>query len=214
MGGWNVALTAAILLSVHPPIRLSAQSLHVALGARYSTALVRDAIVSPIAVRPALGPLVIVTAALPLDHGWTAEALVHGGWAALRAEEDGRPATALGTARTIGAELALRRRLTGGGRGERGRRGGLTGRMGIGAFKYVARRTGIFRDGPPPVIPLWSTGLRYDPPAGWPRGLAIEARYDVHGLITPALRGVGFTSPRIVHRIALLLSLRVAGTPP
>lgn len=200
--GWKVALAAAVVLSTHPSIRLSAQaSLHVGVGARYSTPLVRDSIVSPIAVRPAVGPLVVVTGALPLERGWTAEAVVHAGWAALHRDEPGAPATALGTVRTIGAELSLRRRLTA---------WGLAGRIGIGALKYFAQRTGLFRDGSPPPSPLWSAGLRYDPRAG--HGFAVEARYDVHGLITPALRGVGFTSPRAVHRAALLVNLRVAGT--
>ena len=204
INGWTAAVIAAVLVAAHP-IRLSAQSLHVALGAGYSTPLVRDSIVSPIEVRPALGPLIVVTAALPLERGWTAEATVHGGWAALHREEQGAPATALGTVRTVGAEVSLRRRLAG---------GGLAGRMGIGALKYFAQRTGIFRDGTPPPTPLWSAGLRYDPRTGWLHGLAVEARYDMHGLLTPALRGVGFTSSRVVHRAALLVSLRVAGTSP
>ena len=206
MDGWTAGhvLAALVLLSAAPlPSASSQASIHVALGARYSTPLVQDSIVSPIAVRPALGPLVLVTGALPLERGWTAEAVVHAGWAALHRDEAGAPATALGTVRTIGAEVSLRRRLTA---------WGLAGRMGIGALKYFAERTGIFRDGAPPPSPLWSAGLRYDPPTA--HGFAVEARYDLHGLITPALRGVGFTSPRVVHRAALLVSLRVAGVAP
>jgi hypothetical protein len=40
-------------------------------------------------------------------------------------------------------------------------------------------------------------------PLGKKLGFAVEARYDIHGFTTPALRDEGFTSARAVHRVTL-----------
>src|SRR5439155_371728 len=78
---------------------------------------------------------------------------------------------------------------------------------GVGGLKYLpAGETGIFRSGAGGVLGLAGAVVSYAPPrVGGRWQLGIEARYDVHRFITPALRSEGFTSARTVHRIALAL---------
>ena len=56
----------AALLTVGPSVRLSAQlSLRPSLGLRYTSTMVRDTIVEPLTVRPALAPTLALTVTTP-----------------------------------------------------------------------------------------------------------------------------------------------------
>ena len=193
-----------LLLTTCPPTRLPAQvALHAGIGLRYASTLVRDSIVSPFDVRLGLAPVFALTAATPLERGWTAEVLLDYGWSDL-ARHEGGDAVGLGAVRTLATSIALRHRLP----------AGMSGRIGVGGLKYLpSAERGVFRQGSGPLVALGSLGLRYEAPLSGARGggFAVEARYDVHGFITPALRSAGFTSPRLVHRVALVLSGRAAG---
>lgn len=202
-GGLAGGLLVA-LLTAYPPARLPAQvALHAGVGLRYTSTLVRDSIVSPFDVRPGIAPVLLFTAATPLERGWTAEVLLDYAWSDL-ARHEGGDVVGLGTVRALATSIALRRRLP----------AGMSGRIGVGGLKYLpATERGIFRQGSGPLVALGSLGLRYEAPLSRARGggFAVEARYDVHGFITPALRSAGFTSPRLVHRVALVLTGRAAG---
>ena len=194
----------ALLLSVIPSFRrLSAQaSVQLSLGARYTSTMVHDSIVTAIDVRPTLAPSLAVTAATAIEHGWTADGTIDVSWSTLERHDQGGPTVGLGSLTTLAVVIGIRRALA----------AGLAGRLAVGGLKYFpGESTGIFRDGSGGVFPLGSATVSYVPPLAFAqrRSLGIEARYDVHAFITPALRNRGFTSSQPVHRLALALR----GTP-
>jgi hypothetical protein len=198
------------LLAAMPPAHLPAQaSLTVSLGARYTTTLVHDSIVTPFDVRAGIAPTLTFGAVLPLQAPWTAAAsldLSYGGVS--RHDRDGT-VVPIAHATTLAVTVGLRRQL----------RHGFTATVGAGLLAYLpADRLGIFRDGGGPVVPVGGAALEYSPPVAARHGLALEARYDLHGFLTPALRSEGFINSRVVHRFALALSYRLRGgggsTPP
>jgi len=190
----------ALLLSVIPSFRrLSAQaSVQLSLGARYTSTMVHDSIVTAIDVRPTLAPSLAVTAATAIEHGWTADGTIDVSWSTLERHDQGGPTVGLGSLTTLAVVIGVRRALA----------AGLAGRLAVGGLKYFpGESTGIFRDGSGGVFPLGSATVSYVPPLAFAqrRSLGIEARYDVHAFVTPALRNRGFTSSRPVHRLALAL---------
>jgi len=193
------AVFALILLSISPTVRLSAQvSLQAAAGVRYTSTLVHDSIVTGVDVRPRLAPAFSVTATTPIQHGWAVAGIADLSWSTLERHDQGGPTVDLGGLTTLAVEVGVRHPLV----------TGLSGRLVVGGLKYFpGNETGIFRDGSGGILPLGGVALSYVPPAGiaqrW--GLGIEARYDLHAFITPALRNRGFTSSRAVHRVALAL---------
>ncbi len=201
-----VAAWLALLLAAGEPHCLTAQvAIHVSAGARYSSTLVRDSIVAPFTVRPAIAPAIAATATLPLDPPWSALAVLDVSRSEVRRlEADGTTADVT-AATTLALSLALERRL----------RPDLAARVGIGLLKYLpSEDVGLFRDGGGALFPLGQVGVVYAPPFGAARGLALEARYDLHRFITPALRNEGFTAARTVHRVALALVARLRSGPP
>jgi hypothetical protein len=187
-----LALTALAGLSGG---RLSAQ-VSLSAGARYTTALVRDEIVNPIAVRATIGPAVALTLRTPAPRGWGGEAIVDLGLAELRREEAGAR-VGLGALTTVALAVAVRREWA----------PGVAARVGAGGLVYRPERdAGVFGRGVGGVFPLGLAAVSWRLP--WLRhyALAVEARYDVHRFITPALRAAGFTDGRAVHRVALGLS--------
>jgi hypothetical protein len=202
-GGWAGGLLI-VVLTAGPPARLPAQvALHAGVGLRYTSTLVHDSIVSPFDVRAGIAPVLVLTATAPLERGWSAELLLDYAWSDV-ARHEGGVIVGLGRVRTLATSVALRHGLP----------AGLSGRIGVGGLTYLPpAERGIFRQGSGPLTALGSLGLRYEPRLGTARGagFAVEARYDVHGFITPALRSEGFASPRLVHRVALVLSGRAAG---
>ena len=81
--------------------------------------------------------------------------------------------------------------------------------MCVGGLKYLpSEEIGIFREGGGAIAPLGVVSVLYGLPVGArnkPRPLWLEARYDIHGFTTAALKNDGFTASQIVHRVALLL---------
>lgn len=193
------AALALAVLSVSPAVRLAAQiSWSLAAGARYTTTMVHDSIVTPLDVRPALAPAFTLAAATPLQPGWSGEALLDVSWSALERHDQGGLTTGLGNVTTLAVAIGVRREFP----------AGLSARLAMGALKYFpASETGIFRQGSGGLFPLGGAAVAYGPPLAAARRwhVEVEARYDVHKFITPALRTQGFSGARLVHRVALAL---------
>jgi len=144
---------AGALLLLALPARLPAQlTFTFSAGARYSTVLVHDQIVTPFAVRPALAPALSVTAAMPLDQPWNVSAVLDVSTGEVRREDQGggtQPITHLTTA-ALG--LGLSRAL----------KPWLDGSLRIGVLKYLpSEDLGLFQDGGP--FPLRPSGARRPP---------------------------------------------------
>jgi hypothetical protein len=200
---WVLSLCLLMpLLSVLPSFRhLSAQvSVQLAAGVRYSSTLVHDSIVTPLDLRPALAPTLLLSARHDLNPGWSADVSLDVSPSGLRRHEAGASFDA-GAFTAVAFTVALRHDLA----------PGLSARAGAGGLRYATAQTGVFRQGSGGLFPLLTVAATYAPTLGARRGLAVEARYDLHQFITPALRSTGFTDPRPVHRIALTLSARVVG---
>jgi len=202
-GIW-LALLLSVLLSVLPSFRrLSAQvSLQLSLGARYTSTMVHDSIVTPFDVRPAIAPVLAVSATTPLNDPWSAVATLDVSWSRLeRHDQDGTTA-GLGGLGALALTVGVARRLA----------PGLAADAAIGGLKYLpAADNGIFAGGTGGVTALGALGVSYALPLGGStlRGLALRARYDIQRFLTPALRNEGFTSGEIVHRVALTLGWSV-----
>jgi len=94
-GARGSGIWLALLLSVLPSFRrLSAQvSLQLSLGARYTSTMVHDSIVTPFDVRPAIAPVLAVSATTPLNDPWSAVATLDVSWSRLeRHDQDGTTA--------------------------------------------------------------------------------------------------------------------------
>jgi hypothetical protein len=186
-----------VALTVYPSTRLPAQiSFHVAIGARYSSTLVHDSVVTPFDLRPALAPAVLVSMRDELRPGWSADATLDVSPSGLRRQEGGGSFDA-GSFTAFAFTVGLRRHFG----------PGASARVGVGGMRYLASQTGVFRDGSGGIFPLGSVAATYALPFPFAQKhqLEVEARYDIHQFITPALRTEGFTSSRPVHRIAVLV---------
>jgi hypothetical protein len=191
----RLALAAAWLFA--PLAGLSAQvSVRLSAGARYTTTLVRDSIVTKFSVRPAIAPALALTAGTPLDTTgkWTVEAIIDWSHSDLvRHDQDGSTQS-LGGLGTISVSVGMRRRL----------QSWLSARASVGGLKYLpVSQSGIFSLGTGSLFALGGLALQAQPPFGARWGLAIETRLDLHRFITPALRVEGFQDSRPVVRLAL-----------
>ena len=190
----TAALVACIALTVCPSARLLAQvSFHLAVGARYSSTLVHDSVVTPFDLRPALAPALLASVRNELRPGWSADATLDLSPSGLRRHEGGASFDA-GPFTALAFTVGLRRHFA----------PGASARIGIGGLRYVASQTGVFREGTGGIFPLGTVAATYAP--GWHR-LEIETRYDIHRFITPALRTEGFTASRPVHRVAVVVRM-------
>jgi hypothetical protein len=199
LDGWPVIATIPLLaaLAAYPSNRLTAQvSFYVSLGARYTTTLVHDSVVAPFDLRPAIAPALLVTVRGELSPGWSADGTVDVAPSSLRRHEASGTFDA-GSFTALALTVGLRREIS----------WGLSARAGIGALKYVAAQTGLFREGSGGLFPLGTLAATFTPRFGARRRLAFEARYDWHRFITPAMRTQGFRDSRPVHRMALLVRL-------
>jgi hypothetical protein len=198
----TAAFVACFVLTAIPPDRLSAQvSVHLAAGVRYSSTLVHDSIVAPFNLRPALAPALLVSVRDELRPRWSVDATLDVTPSGLRRHESGGSFDA-GSFTAFAFTIGLRHQVA----------TGVTTRLGVGGLKYAADPTGVFRQGSGGVFPLAALMATYAPSLGGTfHRLEIEARYDVHRFSTPALRGVGFTGPRPVHRFTVGVSARVFG---
>lgn len=186
-----------LLVLLVAPARVPAQlSFTVSAGARYSTVLVHDQIVTPFAVRPALAPAFSVTAAMPLDSPWNVAAVFDLSTSEVRREDqDGstHPITHLTTA-ALG--LGLSRTL----------KPWLDGSLRIGVLKYFpSQDLGLFQDGGP-YFPFAQVAFDLRPPFASRYGVGLEVRADAHKFITDALRVEGFSDSRAVARWALAVT--------
>ncbi|HXL34131.1 MAG TPA: hypothetical protein VN953_04370 [Gemmatimonadales bacterium] len=203
-GGRRLAAVIAFA-AAWAPVHLSAQvTVSASLGARYTSPLARDSIVTAFDVRAALAPAATVAASLPLQAPWTAElALDVSSSSVARHDRDGTvaPITHL---TTLALDVVLSRTLP----------HGFTVRGGVGGLKYLpSERIGIFRDGSGGVAPFGAAAVAWTPPVPLARRLAVEARYDLHRFLTPALRNEGFTNSRTIHRVAVALRYTLRGVP-
>ena len=192
----------AVLAVAQPCARLSAQmSLRLSAGARYTSTLVHDSIVTPLDVRPAIAPAFSLTAATPGEHGWTPEVGVDLSSSTLWRHDQNGATTDLGRLTTVALTVRLARIL----------RPGVVATIGVGGLKYLpSENSGVFRLGAGALAPIGSLALRRDVPMAGGR-LAIEARYDIHQFSTPALRAEGFHGSQLVHRVAVSLSAGLGG---
>jgi hypothetical protein len=170
----------------------------IAAGARYSTALVHDSIVAPFAVQAAFAPVVAVTVTTPLEHRWAVQLTFDFSTSTVRRRDADGSSVPLGRLSTAAFIVGLEHPLP----------AGLSARIGIGGLKYFGEATGMFRSGGGSVAGLGALAISHPLPLGSHFAFAVEARYDVHGFITPALREEGFTSARPVHRVALTIRAR------
>jgi hypothetical protein len=183
------------------PSALTAQvSLHASLGARYSTSLVKDSVVVPIELQPALAPVVQLSVRDAFPGPWTGDATLDISHAGLDRRESGSSVSA-GSATNVALTLGLRRSLG----------HGVAARLGFGGLIYSASAPGVFNQGNGGLMPLVSLAGVYAPPIAASHGLEVSVQYDLHRFMTPALRSVGFNRPRSIHRIAIAVSARVLG---
>lgn len=198
-------LTASLfmlVMAVGPSARpaVAQVSLRASLGPRFSTALVKDSIVVPIALKPGIGPALQVSVRDDLRGPWTGDITLDVTPSSLKREESGTTFDAgsfTATALTIGLRHDLPK--------------GLAARLGLGGLIYVTDNTGVFQQGNGGLFPLIALDASYAPAFGATRGFEIALQYDIHRFITPALRATGFPNPRPVHRLALSVSARLFG---
>jgi len=167
--------------------------LHASLSARYSSTLVHDSIVTPLDVRPAIGPALALSADLPLSGPWQLELLTDVGTSSLERHDSDGSTTAITRLWTLGLAVGLRRQL----------HPWLAGRFAIGALNYLpAHSVGLFSDGSGGVMPYGTLAFDAAPTALAHHRLAVEVAGDLHKFLTPALRSIGFTDSRVVYRIS------------
>jgi hypothetical protein len=200
----KILLVCGLLAVGSPGPRTACQvSARIAVGARYSTALVKDSVVVPIELRPTVAPAFELTVRDAFPGPWTGDVTLDVSYAGLDRRESGSSVDA-GSMTNIGFTLGLRRTL----------RAGVSARVGLGGLVYAASEPGIFDQGKGGLFPLVSLSAAYAPTFGVSRALELSLQYDLHRFITPALRSVGFNKARPVHRLAIGVSARVLGGSP
>lgn len=194
------ALMALVVLTTYPAIRLSAQvEVHLSAGARVTTTLVHDVIVSPLDVRPGLAPALALSVLERTAGPWTPDLTLDISRSQLKRYDTGGGGADLGGLATLAVTVGLRRELA----------PGVSARAGIGGLKYFpGDQGGIFKNGVS-LAAVGALGVDWAPPFAARRRLGLALRYDAHRFITPALRSVGFLDARIVHRVAVSVSARL-----
>lgn len=195
------AVCLLALLTVQPLNRLTAQvSLRLALGGRYSTALVHDSLVGPIDLQPALAPTLQLGLRDEFKGPWTGDVTLDLSSSKLKRHESGGDVDA-GSVTAVALMFGLRRDLA----------TNVGARVGIGGLVYSGSDLGVFQQGSGGILPLVSLATTYAPSFGERHGIEFALQYDFHRFLTPALRSVGFNHPRPVHRIAISVSGRLLG---
>ncbi|HTR21933.1 MAG TPA: hypothetical protein VMH88_13865 [Gemmatimonadales bacterium] len=199
---------AALLLASPGPRRLTAQvSVSFTAGARYTTTLVHDSIVTLLDVRPALAPALSANVGFPLSGPWRVEAMVDVSSSQLQLHDAGAGGGTTDMARltTLGFGVGLRRRF----------QPWLAGRFSIGGLAYLpAGDLGLFRDGTGGPAPFGQVAVDFAPAEIARHHLALEAQGDLHKFITPALKADGFTDSRMVYRLALVIRFDLRNGEP
>ena len=194
-----------MLLVAGTAIRLPAQtSFHAVLGARYSSTLVHDSIVTALDVRPDIAPALAGALDVPLTGPWKLELLADVSTSPVRRHDAGGFTAPITRVWTVGMALGLRRRL----------KSWLAGRGAIGGLKYLpAKPVGLFSAGGGGVIPYGSLTFDVAPPQLARRRLALEVGGDVHRFLTPALRSAGFAESRVVYRVTAGVRVDLRSAP-
>lgn len=188
-------IALALVFLMEGPLRtLAAQaSVHATLGARYTSTLVHDSIVTPLDVRPDVAPALTAAVDLPLAPPWKLELLADLTTSTLRRHDAGGDTAPITRVWMLGVSVGLRRQLN----------PWLEGRAAVGGLKYLpAASIGLFSAGSG-LMPYGSLALDAAPAGLARRRLALEAGADVHRFLTPALRTTGFTDARTVYRISI-----------
>lgn len=175
-------------------------SVRFGLGARYSTALVKDSLVVPVTLQPALAPTIQLGVRDDLRGAWSADGTLDLSSSKLKRQESGGSFDA-GSVTTVAFTLGLHRRLA----------TDVTARLGVGGLLYSGSDLGLFQQGGGGLNPVISLGSTYAPPFGQRHAIEISLQYDIHRFLTPAMRSVGFNKPRPVHRLAVAVSARLLG---
>ena len=193
MIGRGVAIAGAVACLVCPEGRTQAV-VRVVAGARLSTPLVRDSIVTPFTVRASVAPVIGLGLKTALKPGWRFDALLEGSSSHVARHDQSGATGDLGRVTTVSVTLGVERRIT----------HPVSAGISVGALKYFASdQIGIFRQGTGTLAALGALTLEY---RVWRHGTA-SLRYDVHQFTTPALDAEGFSSGRAVYRVALALGI-------
>jgi len=193
-----------ISICATPAARLPGQvRIDVTAGARYTTRLVHDRIVTPFDVRAGLAPALSLSASLPLDPPWRLAGVLDVSTSNVARYDAGGGTAPITGLTTVSLGLGLARPL----------KPWLDGRLVLGAIKYFpADRVGLFQDGGP-FFPFGQLTFDAAPPFAARQGLALELRYDIHKFTTSALRAEGFISSQVIHRLALGVRVAVRRAP-
>ncbi|HXO85051.1 MAG TPA: hypothetical protein VN803_05960, partial [Gemmatimonadales bacterium] len=98
-------------MAVWPSGRLAAQvSVRASLGARFSTALVKDSIVVPVQLKPGIAPALLLSVRDEFRGPYTGDLTIDLSPTTLKREESGTSANA-GSVTTVAFTLGLRREL-------------------------------------------------------------------------------------------------------
>jgi hypothetical protein len=194
-----LAIAAALGIATPSPPLAAQATLHATFGARYTSALVHDSIVTALDVRPDIAPAVTLTLGLPLDGPWRLDVLVDVSTSPVQRHDADGFAFSITRLWMLGAGVGLRRRLS----------PWLEGRAAVGVLKLLpAESVGLFEDGGG-AAPFASMALTLAPPPVAPYGMAFEIAGDAHRFQTAALRDAGFTASRLVYRLTAGIRARV-----
>ena len=162
-------------------------------GGTAMSALAKDSIVNPFAVRTDPGPTFGFWLETALNPSYTVAAGLSTSWSKLTRHENGATETVVNLTTWIPAVTLSRTFRT-----------GLSGYVRAGAIIYRAERreSNLFRDGASPAAILGG-GLSYQRALRGNFRLLLDLGYDAHRFSTPALRSAGFAGERVVHRVGV-----------
>lgn len=192
-------LVAASLLSLLGPAAHGQFTAEIQAGAAWSSSLVEDSIVNAITLAPQLAPTVAIAVGAQLGERYGIAGRVRWARSNLQRRELGEASTVLPLTVWIGTAV-LQRTMW--------RR--VSAELQFGAIKYApAGNTDgtVFQDDAPLVATV-GAGLRAEHPIGERLAVGIHVGYDLHQFDTQSLRSSGFTSARLVHRLAVSATLR------
>jgi hypothetical protein len=187
------------------PRAASAQvSVGLRLGVVGTTRLVRDSIVEVIDIRPNLAPAVGFSVESVLDGPYSVGAAITLSRSGLESRSISGT-TQIATLTLWQPTVSLRRAIV----------PWLSAEARLGAIIFApSKREGtLFRDGAPVEATL-GLGLRADRPLGGHLAGGVAVLYDAHRFTTTALQTVGFTGRTVVHRVAVMLDIRMARGRP
>lgn len=168
-------------------------------GAAWSSPLVEDSIVNAITLAPQIAPVLGVAVGTQLGERYSIAGRVRWARSNLTRRELGASSTVLPL--TVWSGTVVFRRTV-------WRR--VAAELQFGAIKYAPSGDTdgtVFQDDAPLVATL-GLGVRADRPISERLSVGLHVGYDVHQFDTQSLRSAGFTSGRLVHRVAVSATLR------